>query len=407
MLLRTLRFLITLFIFLFLGCQKSIPLKGMWAGTTTGAGNKQLPFQLFLDLQSAPPAGYFCNGYERTPIPEIQLRGDSLSLHFSEYGAAMLGIWNGKEWRGGFFRYRSDTSRNEFIASPIEAAPTQATTLPIGISLVGKYQAYIPGKDGVDSTTIASFWIQNDSLYGTLIAPDGDYGLFVGTQQGSTATLARFTGWQAFVMELELQETIWNGSLYARIGKPMQFRLVPRASAVSSSAQEHLTTMKNPKAPFTFLGTTMSGQLISSTDDRFKGKALLLDIMGTWCHNCMDAAPLLQQLYSEFGKDGIEVVGLAFEISDSPDLAKKNLSLFQQRYGLTYPLIFCGSTQDANVELKLRNQLDNFAGYPTTILVNNKGLVEKIHVGFKGPGTGEAYQEQVHQYYDAVKHLIN
>jgi len=121
----------------------------------------------------------------------------------------------------------------------------------------------------------------------------------------------------------------------------------------------------------------------------------------------MDAAPLLQQLYSEFGMDGFEVVGLAFEISDNPELAKKNLSLFQQRYGITYPLVFCGNTQDANVGLKLRNQLNNFAGYPTTILVNKKGRVEEIHVGFKGPGTGEEYQKQVHQYYDAVKHLIN
>ena len=97
----------------------------------------------------------------------------------------------------------------------------------------------------------------------------------------------------------------------------------------------------------------------------------------------MDAAPLLQQIYTEFGKDGLEVVGLAFEISDNPEVAKKNLTLFQKRYGITYPMLFCGSTNDANVELKLQSQLNNFYAYPTTIFMDKKGVVKKIHVGFQ------------------------
>ena len=92
----------------------------MWTGTITIGEKKQLPFQLFLDLNSAAPSGYFVNGAEKTLIPEIRLQGDSLSLLYSEYSAAMCGTWNGKQWSGKFFRYRNDTSWNDFASSPRE-----------------------------------------------------------------------------------------------------------------------------------------------------------------------------------------------------------------------------------------------------------------------------------------------
>ena len=379
----------------------------MWTGTITIGENKQLPFLIFLDINSAAPTGYFLNGAEQTSIPEIRLHGDSLSLIFSEYNAAMCGIWNGKEWRGKFFRYRSDTSWNEFISTPKENLKEyNPSAIPIGIPLVGKFQVYMTSINGIDSTTTANFWIKNDSIFGTFIAPDGDYGLLAGVQFGSKITLTRFTGWQAFIMELEQHGKNWNGSLYSRSGKPVAFTLAPHTTPESEIKPVHNTIMKNRKIPFTFYGTTSTGKIVSSTDTIFREKALLIDIMGTWCHNCLDAAPILQHLYAEFGKNGLAVIGLAFEITENPEVAKKNLTLFQKRYGITYPVLFCGSTNDANVNLKLRSQLNDFYAYPTTIFVDRKGVVKKIHVGFNGPGTGDEYQEQVKQYYETVKQCV-
>lgn len=379
----------------------------MWAGTITIGENKQLPFLIFLDINSAVPAGYFLNGAEQTSIPEIRLHGDSLSLIFSEYNAAMCGIWNGKEWRGKFFRYRSDTSWNAFVSTPKnERNENNLSAMPIGIPLAGKFQVYISSVNGIDSTTTANFWMKNDSVFGTFIAPDGDYGLLAGTQFGSKITLTRFTGWQAFIIEVEQHGKFWNGNLYSRSGKPVAFTLAPHTTLESEIKPVHSTTMKNRKAPFTFYGTTSTGIIVSSTDTLFRNKALLIDIMGTWCHNCLDAAPILQQMYSEFGKDGLVVIGLAFEISDNPEMAKKNLTLFQKRYGIAYPVLFCGSTNDANVNLKLRSQLNDFYAYPTTIFIDRKGVVKKIHVGFNGPGTGDEFQEQIKQYHETVKQCV-
>ena len=378
----------------------------MWVGSIKIAENKQIPFQFFLDLKSVPPTGYFLNGAEKTSIPEIRFYDDSLSFNFSEYSAAMCGIWDGNKWQGKFFRYRADTSWNEFVSAPsMVIKEDNVSVMSTGVPLVGKFQVYISNAEGIDSTTTANFWMKKDSIFGTLIAPDGDYGLFSGIQTDNKATLTRFTGWQAFIMELERQGSHWNGSLYARSGKPMTFTLSPQLLR-SEPKPTHITTIKDMKKPFTFFGITSTGKVISSDDNLFRNKVLIIDIMGTWCHNCMDASPLLQQIFSEFEKDGLEIIGLAFEVSDNPEVVKKNLMLFQERFGITYPVLFCGSTNDANVEQKLRSQLNDFYAYPTTIFVDRKGIVKKIHVGFNGPGTGEEYQQQVREYYETVKQLV-
>ena len=122
-----------------------------------------------------------------------------------------------------------------------------------------------------------------------------------------------------------------------------------------------------------------------------RGSPLIVDIMGTWCHNCLDSAPVLQQLQNRYGELGLQVVGLSFEIRDDAKLAEKNLNLFKRRFGLTYPVLFCGDLSDSNVDRQLKNQLENFFAFPTTLFVDRTGKVKTIHSGFKGPGTGNEF----------------
>jgi hypothetical protein len=102
----------------------------------------------------------------------------------------------------------------------------------------------------------------------------------------------------------------------------------------------------------------------------------------------------------------LEVVGLSFEISDDPTLAKKNLQLYKDRFGLTYTLLFCGSLDDDNVNKQVRSQLDNFFAYPTAIFTDNNHKVQSIHSGFKGPGTGNEYHSQIREFQDLGAKLV-
>jgi thiol-disulfide isomerase/thioredoxin len=387
--------------------QASPPQEAMWKGTLELPGQKQLPFTMVLDLKEPAPTGYFLNASEQTPIPEVYVHGDSLTFVFSEYGAAMRAVWKSGKLTGEFVRYRKDTVANKFEAVPLTStgqslSAHQNTEVP----LVGKFQAYFKQDGRIDSTSQAIFWSHADSVYGTILEPSGDIGLMAGKQSGNSALLSRFTGWQGQMMELTRVQNSWSGTLFYRIPPPAPFSLEPRAALLEEIPADKRPVHKNPRQPFKFAGTTVMGDTLTNLSPQFRGKVLILDIMGTWCHNCMDEAPLLQKLYSEFGNQGLEIVGLSFELSDDPATARRNLLLFEERYGITFPVLFCGTTTPANVEVKVKSQLTNFPGYPTTLFVDRNGVAQTIHGGFHGPGTGEYYQAEINRYYDLVRSLL-
>jgi thiol-disulfide isomerase/thioredoxin len=401
-------FLVLTIVLTLAGCQQAPPPEqAMWKGTLELPGQKHLPFLVFLDLKQPAPSGYFLNGSEQTPIPEVSYHGDSLTFVFSEYGAAMRGIWKSGKLAGEFLRFRKDTVMNKFEAAPIASAEkTPASKASTEVPLVGKFQAYFMQKEGIDSSSQATFWAHGDSVYGTIVESSGDLGLMTGMQIGNSVVLARFTGWQGQLIELKRVMNSWSGMLYYRIPPPVSFTLEPRATLIDELTAAKRPSMKDLRKPFVFSGTTVMGDTLSNLSPQFKGKVLILDIMGTWCHNCMDAAPLLQKLYSEFGNQGLEIVGLSFELGNDPVTARRNLLLYEERYGITFPVLFCGSTASANVEDKVKSQVNNFPGYPTTLFVDRSGVVRVIHGGFNGPGTGEYFQAQINQYYDHVRDLL-
>jgi thiol-disulfide isomerase/thioredoxin len=264
---------------------------------------------------------------------------------------------------------------------------------------VGNYQ--------VDEKTVAKLWSKDGALFGTFIATDGDYGLLEGQPTGRGIQLNRFTGWQAIAIVLEPGAGgSLSGTLYAAANdKPQDLVLRTRSDLNIETPPSQQTAMKDPRAEFVFSGVSLSGETIRNTDERFRGKAVIVDIMGTWCHNCLDEAPVLEQLQQQYGKDGLEIVGLSFEVSEDPALARKNLQLFKDRFGLTYTLLFCGSLDDDNVNKQIHSQLDRFFAYPTTIFIDKSHKVQFVHSGFKGPGTGEEFQTQKSEFQDLVRKL--
>ncbi len=401
---RDLRRIIVTAVLLLSGCQRAMPTNGIWGGTVELADAKLLPFRFDLDLRNPTPTGFFLVGDEQTPIPEISRQGDALAFRFSEYGAEMSGTWDGRRWKGAYRRFRpGGTTSLNFTASPEAANPSDGGSPRVSVP-VGKYQ--VSFADEQRSTTLATLWTTGEALYGTFIAPDGDYGLLVGRPAAGSVQLNRFTGWQAMAIVLEQHGETWSGQFYTQSEKPRRFTLESRTDLELQTPPNLQTRLKDPAMGFVFEGESLSGTVTRSSDARFKGRPLVVDIMGTWCHNCMDEAPLLQQLEDQYGSKGLEVVGVSFEINDDRELAKKNLKLYQERFGLTFTILFAGSIDDANVNSRLRSQLDNFFAYPTTLFINKDGKVQAIHSGFKGPGTGTEFQSQMREFHDLAKKLV-
>jgi thiol-disulfide isomerase/thioredoxin len=383
-----------------------MPSHTIWSGTLQLSEGKPLPFRMELDLSGKSPTGHFIVGTERTPIPEVSRNGDSLVFDFSEYGAEMRGTWDGRRLKGNYLRHRSEGTKSfPFVASP-QGTPLAKESSATLVPPLGSHEVHFQDADRSGRATVARLWTAQDALYGTFIAPDGDYGLLEGRFTGGGIELSRFTGWQAILIELEPEGPRWSGKFYAASNENPRAFTLGEAGDLDASTPAAVTSMKKPESAFEFSCTSLSGETVRHSDDRFKGKALVVDIMGTWCHNCLDEAPLLEKIQKQFGKDGLEVVGLSFEITDDAALGRKNLTLYQNRFGLTYTLLFCGGLDDENVEKRLGSQLHNFFAYPTTLFIDKKGRVQEIHTGFRGPGTGELFASEMQKFNELAGRVV-
>ena len=95
----------------------------------------------------------------------------------------------------------------------------------------------------------------------------------------------------------------------------------------------------------------------------FKGKAVIVDIFGTWCPNCHDEAPVLEALYRKYQAQGLEIVALAYEYTDDAALqSAAHVYLYRDKYGLTFPMSLAGTTADGQIA-KTLPQLVDFGGF--------------------------------------------
>ena len=124
---------------------------------------------------------------------------------------------------------------------------------------------------------------------------------------------------------------------------------------------ETLTHVKDPNEPFRFSGIDQSGNTVNQDSPEFKGKPLIIDIMGTWCPNCHDEAPVLEKLYRKYHDQGLEVVGLSYEYVDDAPRNLKQIAIYREKFGIPFVVCVREHTKDsilANADARLANSPD-------------------------------------------------
>lgn len=99
----------------------------------------------------------------------------------------------------------------------------------------------------------------------------------------------------------------------------------------------------------------------------YRGKTVLLTFWATWCGPCRLEMPIFEDRYQELKDDGFTVLGLNY---DEP---VEDVSAFRDELGLSFPLLLDpgGSVQ----------RLYRIRGYPSSIFVDDQGVVRIVHIG--------------------------
>jgi thiol-disulfide isomerase/thioredoxin len=171
---------------------------------------------------------------------------------------------------------------------------------------------------------------------------------------------------------------------------------MPDPASISRYREDH--------KEFTFRFADADSIIYSSDDSIFKNKVVIVQILGSWCPNCLDESNYLNEYYEKNKNRGIEIVGISFEKTDEFARAAANVSRLKSRLKLTYPILI-GPNRSRLKETLPR--LENFAGYPTTIFLDRNHRVRKIHAGFSGPATGAEYEKFKDDFEAFVSRLLS
>ncbi|MGZ4037456.1 MAG: TlpA disulfide reductase family protein, partial [Bacteroidia bacterium] len=155
---------------------------------------------------------------------------------------------------------------------------------------------------------------------------------------------------------------------------------------------EGLTTLKSLSEKVSFSFPNMQKQTVSLGDEKFKNKAVIIQVMGSWCPNCMDETAYFSELYKKYESKGLEIVALAYERAPDFEKAKSNLERLKKRFGVEYELLITGLSGKEKASESLPF-LNGIMAFPTTIILDRNHNVKSIYTGFSGPATGKEFDK--------------
>ena len=256
-------------------------------------------------------------------------------------------------------------------------------------------------------TTVGEFKQVGAKVTGTFLTTTGDYRFLEGTINGDKLYLSTFDGGHAFLFTADISDnnTLTNGKFYSGYSGLDKWVAVRDENATLPDAYS-LTYLKagDKKIAFSFPG--LDGKKVSLSDARFKDKVVIVQILGSWCPNCMDETSYLVNYYKKYHPKGVEIIGLAYERTNDFAKSVPTLKQLKNRFNITYPLLITGYTPANGDPQKSLPMLADFKGFPTTIIIDKKGDVRKIHTGFSGPGTGKYYTKFTNEFEKLTDDLL-
>lgn len=358
------------------------------------------PLRFELTLSGSPnySGGALCNGRQCEAFSSVVQRGDSLFLKMADYAATITLTRRGDSLVGV---YRNVGNRGPRVI-PLRASPGRWTTTTVPRPLVGRWDAMFT-TDFRSSPRVFEFRDGTGGLEAAIIGNTGDYGHFWGQATGDSVTLYRFDGAFVYMLTARLARDTLRGTFHAGLRSQTPF------VAVRSTGRQHLVPpdqlTRADSAPFGFAFPSVDGGIVSSQDARFRGKVLVVDIFGTWCPTCHEAAPTLVDLYRTRQARGLEIVGLAYEVSGDSAVDGALVRRYRDKFQIPFPLLLAG-INDTEAAAATQPQLKGFAAFPTTLFIGRDGKVRRVHAGFYGPATGPAHGALIEDFRRTVDALL-
>ena len=362
---------------------------GVWRGILEVQDDEELPFTFSLDLRDGMYVMQIRNAEERIEVDEIAIEGDSITIKLPVFEGYIAGNFDSISIRGDFIKESLDR------VVPFQAEFGQKERFPdrgnASVNISGTWETvfYPPDKDPYMAKGI--FKQNENQVTGTFRTTTGDYRFLEGVVEGYSLKISTFDGAHAFLFTAGITDSTLNGKFYSG-NHSLEVFEARRNESFELPDADSLTYIKEGYEGFEFAFPNSEGSIIASEDQDFVDKVLIVQIMGTWCPNCLDESKFLVEYLEQNPHEDLAVVALAFEYAKTEESAFKAINRLRDRLGISYPILLAqyGDSDKGKANEKLP-MLNTVLSYPTTIFIDRKGEVRRISTGFNGPATGQKY----------------
>ncbi len=378
---------------------------GQWRGMLQMNDTTELPFTF--EIQHGDGGSFFTviNASERILVDAFVFTNDSVKWTMPvfntkfrcrrESDSTFSGEWNNTAASKPYvLKFRAVYGESRFPVVPQCAG---------FYDFEGKWECTFSPGEKSQSKAIGLFSFGDHGTYtGTFATEFGDYRFLEGAHTAcDEIALSCFDGQFAFLFIMKvrfdsMQGEYWSGKYYHETWK------AKRNDNFELRDPDKLAWAKDSTdVDFTF--NDLNGKPVSLSD--YRGKVVILQVMGTWCPNCLDETKWMQEVYTKYHDQGLEIIGLSYERKG--DTATQNAAIrrIRDRFGVTYTLLNTGKSGKDSASASLPFISGIFA-FPTSIYIDRSGNVRRIHSGYNGPATGAYYTRDSEHALRLIQELL-
>ena len=392
------------FIFLIQSCSHNpnIPKLGKYRAEMITKDNSVLPFKFELLNKSNKLVMIVKNDKETLIYDDIIFKDDSIKILMPPYDAVIIVKSEGETLNGRYLK--EESGKQASFKATINDEPKFMSDLKANFYLDGKYKTVFRPENPYPGLGI--FTQKDNKVSGTFRKNTGDTRYLSGITFGDSILLSTFDGAHPYLIKAVKKGDTIFGNLHYYSDSITEFWMIQDDDYELANSKS-LTKLKDGFQSINFNFKNINGEFISLNDEQFKNKVVVVQILGTWCPNCLDETQFFLSYIEENPNQDLAFVGLSVEAAKTEERAMKRISNMIDKFEIPYPILLAqyGST-DKEKFLEKIPMLDNIISYPTTIIIDKNGKVNSIHTGFNGPATGQAFLDYKSEFELEIKGLL-
>ena len=377
--------------------------KGKWNAHLKISKSDLLPFTLSIKGNRIS----IINAEEHILLDELTVKNDSIHAHFPYFNSELIFSANKKTLEGYFINY----SRGENYTIPFYAKKGKkqrfTTVKKKNKSAVfnGKWEVTFEPNTEYAYPALGIFKQENkkSKTSGTFLTETGDYRFLEGNTTKDSLFLSCFDGSHAFLFKAKINGDSLHGKFFSGNHWQSEWNAVRNENFELPSPEELTYIKDNQDVTFTF--PSLNKESFTFPNDAYKHKVVIVQIMGTWCPNCLDESIFYKELYDKYHSKGLEIIAVCYEAGKSFEDYTKNAARLKNKLGLDYQFLI-GGNADKDDASKDFNMLNDIISFPTSIYIGRDGEVKRVHTGFNGPGTGDYYLDYKKKTINLIESLL-